>query len=200
MTTVVVGGHSRNVGKTSVAAALISALSEYSWTAIKISPHWHEGAPEASEESIKESSFEIIEENNRQGRTDTSRFLAAGAARSLWVRVREGQLAAAMQTLLPIIRADPFVIVEGNSILRFIRPDLFIIVIRFDVEDFKESAREMLKQAHAAVVVNFNPSQPPRKEISQEALAGIPLFVTADPQIVPGGLVDLVRSKLSKKW
>jgi molybdopterin-guanine dinucleotide biosynthesis protein len=201
MTTIVVGGHSRNTGKTSVAAALISALAEYAWTAIKISPHWHDGPPAASGASVKESSFEIIEESNRQGRSDTSRFLAAGAARSLWVRAREGHLAAAIQTLLPIIRSNPFVIIESNSILRFIRPDLFIIVIRFDLEDFKDSAREMLRHAHAVVVVNSNPSKPIWKGVSREALAGIPLFATADPQILPVGLLDLVRSKLpSKKW
>ena len=34
---VAVGGHSRNVGKTSVAAGLIYAFRKYSWTAIKIS-------------------------------------------------------------------------------------------------------------------------------------------------------------------
>jgi hypothetical protein len=36
MATVVVGGHSRNIGKTSVMAGLIRALPEYHWTAFKI--------------------------------------------------------------------------------------------------------------------------------------------------------------------
>ena len=41
MAVIVVGGHSRNVGKTSVVAGLISAFSRYSWTAVKISWHRH---------------------------------------------------------------------------------------------------------------------------------------------------------------
>ena len=41
MATVVVGGHSRNVGKTSVVAGLIGALREYDWTAVKITQFGH---------------------------------------------------------------------------------------------------------------------------------------------------------------
>ena len=33
---VVVGGHSRNIGKTSVVSGLIRRLREYHWTALKI--------------------------------------------------------------------------------------------------------------------------------------------------------------------
>ena len=42
MPIIVVGGHARNVGKTSVVAGLISAFPQYSWTAIKISSHQHQ--------------------------------------------------------------------------------------------------------------------------------------------------------------
>jgi len=38
---VVVGGHSRNVGKTSVVAGLIAALQELDWTAVKITQYGH---------------------------------------------------------------------------------------------------------------------------------------------------------------
>ena len=39
MALIVIGGHSRNVGKTSVVAGLIAALPEYNWTAFKITQH-----------------------------------------------------------------------------------------------------------------------------------------------------------------
>jgi len=41
MALIVIGGHSRSVGKTSVVAGLISALSEYNWTALKITQYGH---------------------------------------------------------------------------------------------------------------------------------------------------------------
>ena len=41
MAILVVGGHSRSVGKTSVVAGLIAALPEYDWTAFKITQYGH---------------------------------------------------------------------------------------------------------------------------------------------------------------
>ena len=41
MSLIVIGGHSRSVGKTSVVAGLIAALPEYNWTAMKITQHGH---------------------------------------------------------------------------------------------------------------------------------------------------------------
>lgn len=195
MTTIVVGGHSRNVGKTSVVAGLIAAFSQYSWTALKISSHWHADSASLEDEN-KEDVCHIHEECNRDGRADTSRFLAAGAARSFWVRVREGRLEAAMPRLLPILQSNPFVIIESNAILQYIQPDLYIMVLRFDVEDFKESARVTLPRAHAAVAVNYGVSMPAWKGISCETISRIPLYPTTDPQIIPIGLIDLAQAHL----
>ena len=41
MAIVVIGGHSRSVGKTSVVAGLIAALPEFNWTALKITQFGH---------------------------------------------------------------------------------------------------------------------------------------------------------------
>ena len=38
---VVVGGHSRNIGKTSVVAGLIRKLRDHKWTAVKITQYGH---------------------------------------------------------------------------------------------------------------------------------------------------------------
>ena len=189
MTTIVVGGHSRKVGKTSVVAGLIAALSEYPWTAIKISPHWHENSPAMD-------AYDIHEESSREGHSDSSRFLAAGAARSFWVRVPDEQMENAMPSLVLILQSSPFVIIEGNRILQYIRPDIYVMVLKYDVSEFKESARETLSRADAVIAVNRDSSMPAWKGISQEALAGIPLFTTTDPVIIPAGLLDLVRSRL----
>ena len=189
---VAVGGHSRNVGKTSVAAGLIYAFRKYSWTAIKISSHRH-----ASISSLKkdnEENFDIYEESNREGSSDTSRFLAAGAGRSLWLRIKDDRSDTAQQ-LLPILQSCPFVLIESNRIVRVIRPDLFIMVLRFDTIDFKDSARTCLHQADAVIAVNPDSSPPPWEGIS-ETLSKIPQFITADPRVMPAGLIDFVQSRL----
>ena len=41
MALIVIGGHSRNIGKTSVVCGIISAMPDKCWTAIKITPHPH---------------------------------------------------------------------------------------------------------------------------------------------------------------
>jgi hypothetical protein len=189
MTTVVVGGHSRKVGKTSVAAGLIAAFPQYPWTAIKIS-HWHGDCSLAD-------AYDICEEHDLAGNSDTSRYLAAGASRSLWARVKENRLEAAMKELRPILQSSPFLIIESNSILRYIQPDIYVLVLRYDVEEFKDSARDTLSRAHAIVAVNYNSAPHAWKGVPAEALAGIPLFPTEDPAKIPAGLLDLVRSRLN---
>src|ERR1700687_4540877 len=101
MSLVVVGGHSRSVGKTSVAAGLIAALRDYNWTALKITQYGHgvcsmDGEP--CHCATDNHSWAISEELERSGETDSSRFLAAGAVRAWWVRTEQGRLAGEMPT------------------------------------------------------------------------------------------------------
>src|ERR1700680_4317015 len=99
MSTIVIGGHSRSVGKTSVVAGLIAALPEFNWTALKITQYGH-GICSANGEPCRcatdNHSWAISEEQDRSGKSDTSRFLAAGAVRAWWVRTEQGRLAEAM--------------------------------------------------------------------------------------------------------
>ena len=124
MPVIVVGGHSRKVGKTSVSEGLIRAFHQYPWTAVKISSHWHADPAVADD-------FFIHEESSGQGRdSDSARYLAAGASRAFWVQVRPHRLAEVMPSLLPIFQSSPFVIVESNAVLRYMRPDLYVMVLR----------------------------------------------------------------------
>ena len=82
MALVVIGGHSRSVGKTSVVAGLISALREFDWTAVKITQYGHgicSANGEACDCATGDHSWAISEERDRSGESDTSRFLVAGA-------------------------------------------------------------------------------------------------------------------------
>jgi len=102
MSIIVIGGHSRSVGKTSVVAGLISALPDFHWTALKITQYGH-GVCSANgaqcDCATDDHTWAISEEKDRGGESDTSRFLLAGAARALWVRTEQGRLAEAMPAL-----------------------------------------------------------------------------------------------------
>jgi len=190
MAIIVVGGHSRNVGKTSVVTGLISAFPQCSWTAIKISSHRHGGV-------FKREIGEIYEEKDPAGSTDTSRFLTAGASRSLWARIGEDNVDSVLKELIPILQTGPFVIIESNHILKFIHADLHILVLRCDVEEFKSSAKKILKQADALVLWNSDSPPPAWKALLREAFENLPVFSAADPPNIPKGLIDFVQSQLA---
>jgi hypothetical protein len=201
MSTIVIGGHSRNLGKTSVVAGLIAALSEYRWTAVKITQFGH-GVCSVNGESCDcatdEHTQAITEEKSRAGDSDTSRFLVAGAARSFWVRTKQGWLAEAMPDVRSRLAGAQNVIIESNSVMRFLRPDLYIPVLDYNTTDFKDSAREFLDRADAVLLHSAKHADaiPAWKDVSLKLLQGKKVFPITPPQYVTGDLVAFVRQAL----
>jgi hypothetical protein len=162
MATVVVGGNSRNVGKTSVVTGLIAALPQMQWTAVKITPHAHiESKPaclpcelETADHAIELTALK--EERDAASGTDSSRYLAAGAWKSCWMRVPPGQWPQAMPQVLRLIaEAEAHggnVLIESNSILQSLRPTIALSVLDLAADDFKESAMRSLDRVDAVVV------------------------------------------------
>ena len=199
MSLVIVGGHSRNVGKTSVVAGLIAALPEREWTAVKITQYGH-GVCSVNGEScgcaVDEHTWAITEERDRTGNSDTSRFLAAGARRSLWVRTKQGRLAEAMPDLRRELEGAGNVILESNSAMKFLRPDLYLTVLDPATADFKESAREFLDLASALLLHEPAHPAPVWRDVSLKPAAAKPCFYIHPPQYVPDELVEFVRARL----
>lgn len=160
MAIVVVGGHSRNIGKTSVVANLIAALPEMQWTAFKVTQFGH-GLCSANGEpcdcETDRHTVAVTEERCATGGTDTARFLAAGAVRCFWVRTRQGQLAEAMPRVRKELSASTNAILESNSIMRFLQPDLYLAVLDPTVRDFKPSAQYVLDRADAVLWSDSRP-------------------------------------------
>jgi hypothetical protein len=123
----VVGGHSRNAGKTRVICGLLRALPEARWTAIKLSPHAH---PETG------------------GDRDTNRYLAAGAARAL--------LTTTPQQAREALAGAGHALVESNRVLDVLAPDLYLFVVNA-AEPFKPGAHLYLARADAFVLVGPTP-------------------------------------------
>src|SRR5438105_2266459 len=103
---VVVGGHSRNIGKTSLAAGLIRKLRSFQWTALKITQYGHGVCSHRNEacgcEAEPDHPYALSEEYEPNQR-DTGRFLAAGAVRSFWLRTPTGELSRAAETVRKIL-------------------------------------------------------------------------------------------------
>jgi len=180
---VVVGGHARKTGKTAVVCSLIRAVAEAGWTAVKIARHPHgAGVYQIDEETVP-------------GATDTGRYLAAGARRAFLVRTAPGGLAAAMPAVRGILDLGPHAIVESNSILEFVRPDLYLAVAAADrPDDFKESAGRYFARADAVVVVDTGHTAGGRGV--PETWSGRPCFPVASPVFASPELAALVRARL----
>jgi hypothetical protein len=201
MSLIVIGGHSRNVGKTSVMAGLIAALPEYNWTALKITQYGHgvcsmDGEP--CHCATDDHSWAISEELDRSEESDTSRFLAAGAARVWWVRTEQGRLAEAMPTVRGKLAESKNAIVESNSILKFLRPDLYLTVLDPATADFKRSAQEFLDRADAVILHQSETTEVAWREISLKPVARRPMFRISPPPYVTSQIVEFVREGLKK--
>jgi len=198
---VVIGGHSRNVGKTSVVAGLIASLPEFSWTAMKITQFGHGVCSVTSEPcgcalNETEHAWSVDEEQSTAADTDTSRFKAAGAARVYWVRTKQGQLALAMPRLRELLKEARHVIIESNSVMKFVRPDVYLSVLDFATEDFKDSAREFLDCADG-VILHAKEIDPRWTNISLRPIAGKPVFRITPPEYVTREVVEFVRGKIA---
>jgi hypothetical protein len=202
MATLVIGGHTRNIGKTSVVAGLIAALPELHWTALKITQFGHNicsANGEPCDCQTADHTIAISEERDPTTGTDTSRFLAAGAKKVFWVRTRQGQLAEAMPRVRKLLTDSENTIIESNSVLRFLQPDLSLSVLDPTIADFKPSALRYLDRVDALILpegahIAAATSWP---GVSPNLLARKPLFHITPPAYITPELIHFVAVKLS---
>jgi hypothetical protein len=200
MAIVVVGGHTRNIGKTSVVAGLIAAMPEMHWTAFKITQFGH-GMCSANGErcDCETAEHTVAVSEERQGgdaTTDSGRYLAAGAARSFWVRTRQGDLSEAMPRIRKEMERAENVVIESNSIMRFLRPDLYLSVLDPETADFKDSAKYFLDRADAVLVPEGVLGRPEWKGVSLKLVEGTPVLPIRPPVFVTDEVVGFVRQRL----
>jgi hypothetical protein len=196
MAIVVVGGHSRDVGKTSVVAGIIAGLPQMRWTAFKITQFGHGFCSANGEPCDCQTDEHPVGQETWTG-TDSARFLAAGAVRSLWVRTRIGLLAEAMPRIRKELAGTENAIFESNSIMGFLRPDLYLSVLDNANGDFKDSARLFLDRADALLVrAGSDDLLPQWKGVSLKLIAGKPRFSISPPEYVSDAVLEFVTQRL----
>jgi hypothetical protein len=214
---IVVGGHTRSIGKTQLVCDLISAFPEAKWTAGKITQYGHgvcaqngENCDCAPDEHICAVSWETQADSG----TDSGRFLAAGAERSFWLRTKQGFLAeglpllrAALREAASISRSNPGnLILESNTLLQFVKPSLYLMVLHPAKADFKESARLQMDRASAFVLRQLLPegteggrSPAAWTGVPLQLLRGKPQFLQREGEVLPSQLVETMRLMLAKE-
>ncbi len=196
---VVVGGHSRNIGKTSVVAGLIRRLRDRNWAALKITQYGHGVCTDKGEAcgcapQEPDHPFALTEEYEVTT-SDSGRFLAAGAARSFWLRVPSGELKRAEQVLQKILAQNENVIVESNSILEIVQPDVFLMLLDFSCEDFKPSSLRYMDRADAFLVVDRGINAPLWADVSRGLWDEKPQFAITPPRYVTPAVLEFVRAR-----
>jgi hypothetical protein len=203
---IVVGGHTRSIGKTQLVCDLIAAFPNANWIAGKITQYGHGVCAQngqdcdcAPDEHICAISWE-----KRASETDSGRFVAAGARRSFWLRTKQGFLAEGMPLVRKALhemegedeRAPGRVILESNTLLQFVKPSLYLMVLDPSKADFKDSARLQMDRASAFVL-----RKPLTAADTGVAWAGLPLlllrgkpqFLQREGEALPSGLVQQVQ-------
>jgi molybdopterin-guanine dinucleotide biosynthesis protein len=137
-----IGSTAKNAGKTTLACQIIRNLNKlYKIIAIKITP-----AEKA------DSFFLINQENNPKGRTDSSKFLAAGAEKAYWIQAEKSFFEEGFNQLLTTIAADAVIICESTSLRQYFKPGLFLIVRKNEETNLKPSAADIIKSADRIVI------------------------------------------------
>jgi hypothetical protein len=197
----VVGGHSRNIGKTAVVCGVIRKLRAGHWTALKITQFGHhactngghscECEPEAGEP------FALSEEYE-PNRTDSGRYLAAGAERSFWLRTPAGRLFEAADLIRKIVDQSENTIIESNSIMEYFDPDLYLMVLDFSCEDMKASSAKFMDRADAFLIVDRGINAPLWEEVSRGVWDARPQFLIKPPNYVTPAVAEFVKARLSR--
>jgi hypothetical protein len=205
---IVVGGHTRSIGKTQLVCDLIAALPNENWIAGKITQYGHGVCAQNGEncDCAPDDHVCAISWEKQASETDSGRFLAAGARRSFWLRTKQGYLAEGMPLLRKaLLESDDQgrnvparVILESNTLLQFFKPSIYLMVLDPSKADFKDSARLQLDRASAFVL-----RQPLHAE-NGAAWPGLPLqllrakpqFLQREGEALPPGLLQQLQGTI----
>jgi hypothetical protein len=103
-----------------------------------------------------------------------------------------------MPRVRKILSATENTIIESNSILRFLKPDLYLTVLDPATEDFKASAQTYLDRADAVLLHSSENSQSPAwKQVSLKSVIDRPIFEIHPPNYVTEEVTKFVLTNMS---
>lgn len=179
MAIIVVGGSGRGVGKTALVCWLIAALSEFRWTAVKITRDDH-GLTEP-----------IWEETDPEQGSDTARYLAAGAVRALLVTDHECDFPLLLGDLWAKLGPGADVIFESNRILEQLKPDLCLVVVGGEDEAESKPSFSLAARHADAMVMGASGDR-----MAAETWGSKPIFHLAEMGRVSPAMLAWVRLAL----
>ncbi len=124
-----IAGSGRNVGKTSLACAIIDQFKDSGISAIKISPHLHHLENEDNL-LVKNKYFQIINETSLEGLKDSSKMLKAGAEKVIYVQSEDDHIEEAFDAANDFIDMHGLIIVESGGLRKVLKPGVFLFLTK----------------------------------------------------------------------
>ena len=132
-----IGGAHSSAGKTTYASLLLRAFK--GWGAVKCT--------KTGLYSSLTDNHTIISQKDK----DTRRFLDAGAERVFWVQSPPSELEEVLSMAVERLSDLRGIIVEGNSAIEFLRPDIIIFIFGSDPAKIKGTAKSVFEKADIVI-------------------------------------------------
>ena len=155
-----IGGATRNVGKTSLTVKVIKAFAHETVVALKIKTIYPNDTffHGQKDKVVLETDYRIIEEINANGTDDTNLMLNAGATRVFRISCKVHAIGEAFDSLIDnYLGTKPYCFIcESNSLRKVLTPGVYIMIKHANNSDMKPSATEMEKHADVIIYTDGN--------------------------------------------
>jgi hypothetical protein len=138
---ILIGATNRNLGKTTITVNIIKWFLEKKFDA-KI--YGIKGTVLKDKKS--KNGFTVLEELNSNKDKDTSRMLKAGCEKVFWLKCDEEHVKPGLENIMDSIPENSFVICESNTVRKYVKPSLFLMVERSGETSVKPSSTKVKKQ------------------------------------------------------
>lgn len=127
-----IGGNSRNAGKTTLAFGIISKLAAtHDTIGLKVtSIRPGEEGLHGTHNEMDLTGFEVMEELKTDSPKDTSKMLRAGAKQVFYLRVSDFYVEKAIVFFLKNFVNNQLIVCESRSLRNIVAPGLFVMMVR----------------------------------------------------------------------
>ncbi len=146
---VMIGGNTRNAGKTTLACKIISRFSKtHEVIGLKVSSiqpddeKFHGNHPEQDFKG-----FSIFEEPDMESYKDTSKMLQAGAAKVFYIRTEDIFIKHAVLHFLSKYINNQLIVCESRSLREIVNPGLFLMMLKIEANETVKDVSAFLSKA-----------------------------------------------------
>lgn len=151
---ILIGSTARNSGKTALAISLINKYRmHHRVIALKVTTIAEKngkcirGGNGCGTCSSLSGNYELTEELNTSGNKDTAILLAAGTEKVYWLKVLRSHIQEGFEEFIALMPENALIICESNSLRKFVKPGVFIMLKPSGDNKIKDSAAEVISQA-----------------------------------------------------